>query len=326
MPAQQNDVNALARLAARHGWKDWPKKWSTRVGETWVNIWKDTGRVSVKVAGRWHNDDDLLACGLQDVETWYAGIKRELAGGAPGAVQATTAIAPRRAEKTAEIAEFERLDNEQILEAVREGAILEEFFYTLRRGGHQVTGLSYAGALQCRAAWNAAHPDDEMVIGEPVWDEMSARVLGDGWICIVVPAWFAHAPDNRVFGRAAARVDTFRVANTLQYAVTVVEHKAMRNAIKMLTPPREILQAQRAYVELKRQLVADGVVESPDAIAYKERPSLPEARAVAKEVPPAPASVPVEPTGPADVAGVDGDELDAILDGLDLDGDGVEGR
>jgi len=138
----------------------------------------------------------------------------------------------------------------------KRSVLLRDFFYEIPfrgRGGTRVArGISYSGALQIMHAWNARHPDNPICLGQPQVDEMMLAFLKrtepeTEYLALCVPAWYAKHPEGRVYGRCAERVSSLRDPAT---GFVASEHKAIRNAILMLVPPRVQAEAVAQYERL----------------------------------------------------------------------------
>jgi len=149
--------------------------------------------------------------------------------------------------------------------------VLGQFFYEIpfrdRRTGKTrvVRGISYSGALQIMHAWNARHPQNVICLGQAEEDDQVLAFLRKAdpdaeYLALRVPAWYAQFPQGRVYGRCAERLGTFRDPAA---GFVAVEHKAIRNAILMLVPPRIQVEAVAAY---ERLLQGSDIPELPEQV------------------------------------------------------------
>lgn len=125
---------------------------------------------------------------------------------------------------------MERRDEDQILSEMK-GNVIQEFVYSFRQGGREITGLSYAGVKQIALEMGNIH------CSEPIISE-----LNGSFVCKVkavdiaknLEMWGVSSQPKQMKTQYGPRDDDFAV----QKAVS----KAERNALRKLMPERLIVE------------------------------------------------------------------------------------
>jgi hypothetical protein len=136
---------------------------------------------------------------------------------------------------------MERKDEEQILAEMRQGGVIDEYFYSFSQKGRQVTGISYAGIMAL------AQQRGDFQLGE-----MSISDFGDCYIAKVkakdnqtgVEAWgVASQPKSMHISEMYARkIGSKTKSIPDEFAITKVASKATRNAYRRLLPEKIVIK------------------------------------------------------------------------------------
>lgn len=166
---------------------------------------------------------------------------------------------------TNDFQQLDRLDEEQIL-AEMQGAVLDQYVYSFKSGGRQVTGLSWAGVKAVAAKMGSVQVDLlQLTPGE------------GGWTCVVK----ATAPDGSSRIGAAEQpyeMDTKRGPQPDPFALPKCVSKAQRNAIRALLPESlitEVVKMHQAQRQPARKPApANGKAKTPEPAKWTHNASI----------------------------------------------------
>lgn len=277
MPDLQAIADACGMYPTKSG-SGWIRFFGPK-GDSEMLMLKNDGTLLAKdKAEQFKSDDSEIRQLSGELVTTYDELRQRMNGDIPTAPAQESVpqmqIVERKPDNS--VREFEERDTAQILDAVKYGAILKEFFYTIPRGKRNITGISYAGAMQIKHNWDESNPENPICFSEAEEDELQKIVLKENYpnyICLKVIAWYKNNPEAKVTGRCAEPISKFQKSKTIEYAIKVVEHKAIRNAITALVEPEKKVEAQVQYKQYLETLVKDGVTKLPKPVAYKEIPA-----------------------------------------------------
>lgn len=136
---------------------------------------------------------------------------------------------------------MERKDEEQILAEMRQGGVIDEYFYSFPQKGRQVTGISYAGIMAL------AQQRGDFQLGE-----LSISDFGDCYIAKVkakdnqtgVEAWGVASQSKfmRISELYAKKIGAKPKGIPDEFAITKVASKATRNAYRRLLPEKVVIK------------------------------------------------------------------------------------
>ncbi len=125
---------------------------------------------------------------------------------------------------------MERRDEDQIL-AEMKGNVIQQFVYSFKQGGRDVTGLSYSGVKQIALEMGNIH------CSEPVISEMNGS-----FICKVKAVDVAKNLEMWGVSSQAKQMTTRWGKQNDDFAVQKAVSKAERNALRKLMPERLIVE------------------------------------------------------------------------------------
>ena len=135
---------------------------------------------------------------------------------------------------TTDFQQLDRLDEEQIL-AELQGAVLDQYVYSFKSGGRQVTGLSWAGVKHIASR-----------MGGVQCDLLQLTDTGDAYLVVVK----ATAPDgaSRIGAAEQPKVQKTRGGEQPDpFALPKAVSKAQRNAIRALLPESLIAEVIKMH-------------------------------------------------------------------------------
>lgn len=131
---------------------------------------------------------------------------------------------------------FERKDEAQILSEMQ-GNVIEEFVYSFKQGGRDITGLSYAGVKQLALLRGNIH------CSEPILQEYN-----NSWLCKVKAVDVVR--NLEVWGVATqTKMMSLRDGNRIKddFCIQKAVSKAERNALRKLMPEKIIVEMVKEW-------------------------------------------------------------------------------
>jgi hypothetical protein len=137
-------------------------------------------------------------------------------------------------------AEMDKRDEDQILAEIK-GKVLEQYVYTIRRAGQDITNLSWAGIKECARR-----------MGHIKILEMDVEEKEDCWICMAKAKDVVN--DIELWG-SAQQMKTMKSGNDMvidQFALQKCVSKAQRNALRTLIPEQFIAGMIQSVLDKKK--------------------------------------------------------------------------